>query len=268
MALENSILITGAGTRIGAHLAKGLAQDGWNVAIHYNRSKASAETLIQEIKNKGGKAIGVQGNLVVPQDVDTLIDRAATALGAPLTALINNASTYRPDVSEDFTRATYDYHMDVNVRAAVTLSQAFAAQCPRSTKACIINMIDQRVLKPNPLYFTYSMSKAALYWATKTLAQSLAPNIRVNGIGPGPTYQNTQQSPDAFEAECALTLLESGSPPEEILQAARYLLSAHAVTGQMIAVDGGQHLNWDTADLTLGLIDNLPEDYIVLNPDE
>lgn len=268
MTLQNSILITGAGTRIGAYLAKGLAKDGWHVAVHYNRSKLAAQALIKEIKDAGGEAVLVQGNLVVPQDVETLIDRASKALEAPLTALINNASTYRPDVSEDFTRATYDYHMDVNVRAALTLTQAFAAQCPSGAQACVINMIDQRVLKPNPLYFTYSLSKAALYWATKTLAQSLAPTIRVNGIGPGPTYQNMQQSPDAFEAECALTLLENGSPPESILQAARYLLSAQSVTGQMIAVDGGQHLNWDTADLTLDLIHNLPEDYTVLNPDE
>mgnify|MGYP000164656762 CR=1 FL=1 len=268
MALQNTVLITGAGTRVGAHLAKGLSEDGWHVAVHYNRSKLAADLLIQEIKKAGGEAVGIQGNLVVPQDVDTLIDRAASALGAPLTALINNASTYRPDLSEDFTRATYDYHMDVNLRAAMTLTQAFAAQSPKTANASVINMIDQRVLKPNPLYFTYSMSKAALYWATKTLAQSLAPTIRVNGVGPGPTYQNTQQTLDAFEAECALTLLERGSPPEEILRAARYLLSATSVTGQMIAVDGGQHLNWDTADLTLELINNPPEDYIVLNPDE
>ncbi len=268
MPLQKTVLITGAGTRIGAHLAKGLSQDGWHVAVHYNRSHTSAEALINEIKNAGGHAAHVQGNLAVPQDVETLITRASTALNAPLTALINNASTYRPDDSQDFTRATYDYHMDINLRAAVTLSQHFASQCSSSKNACIINMIDQRVLKPNPLYFTYSMSKAALLWATKTLSQSLAPNIRVNGIGPGPTYKNAQQTDDDFEAECALTLLERGSPPDEILQAARYLLSAHSVTGQMIAVDGGQHLNWDTADLTLDLIDNPPEDYTVLNPDE
>jgi len=231
--MNRAILITGAGARVGRHLAKGLAADGWGVAIHYNRSKAGAETLAKEILEQGGKAVFVQGNLFVPQDLDSLVSRASEALRAPLTALINNASTFEDDRLEDFSRASYDYHMDINLRAPVMLAQQLAAQLPKGVIGCIINMIDQRVLKPDPTFFTYAMSKSALHWATKTLAQSLAPHIRVNAIGPGPTLKNHTQT----------DVLGKGSPPESLLDAARYLLMAKSVTGQMIAVDGGQHLS-------------------------
>lgn len=259
-----AVLITGAGVRVGRHLAKGLAKDGWHVAVHYNRSHTGAQVLVDEITADGGHAAAIGANLFIPQELDTLVTRAAETLGMPLTALINNASTFEPDDAEDFSRADYDYHMEINLRAPLNLSRDFTTQCPEGSDGSIINMLDQRVLKPNPLYFTYGISKAALYWATKTLAQSLAPHIRVNAIGPGPTLQNTAQSEEEFAAESALTLLERGSPPDALLHAARYLLAAHSVTGQMIAVDGGQHLTWDTPDLTLGQIDNPPEDYDIL----
>ena len=241
--MSRAILITGAGARVGRHLAKGLAGDGWAVAIHYNRSKAGAEALANDINEQGGKAIIVQGNLFVPQDLDSLISRASEALAEPLTALINNASTFQDDRARDFSRASYDYHMDVNLRAPVILAQQLAAQLPKGEAGCIINMIDQRVLSPDPTFFTYAMSKSALHWATKTLAQSLAPNIRVNAIGPGPSLKNHTQTDDEFAGEAASTLLGAGSPPENLLNAARYLLMAKSVTGQMIAVDGGQHLS-------------------------
>lgn len=241
--MSRAVLITGAGARVGRFLAKGLAADGWAVAIHYNRSKAGAETLANEIIEQGGKAAIVQGNLFVPQDLDSLVTRAAKALGEPLTALINNASTFEDDRAEDFTRASYDYHMDINLRAPVMLAQQLASQLPKGETGCIINMIDQRVLSPDPSFFTYAMSKSALHWATKTLAQSLAPQIRANAIGPGPTLKNHTQTPQDFADEAASTLLGAGSPPESLLDAARYLLMAKSVTGQMIAVDGGQHLS-------------------------
>ena len=241
--MSRAVLITGAGARLGRHLAKGLALDGWAVAIHYNRSEAGAESLAAEIKEQGGKAVIVQANLFVPQDLDTLVSRASMALGQPLTALINNASTFDDDRAEDFTRASYDYHMDINLRAPIMLAQQFAAQLPKGEAGCIINMIDQRVLKPDPTFFTYAMSKSGLYWATQTLAQSLAPQIRVNAIGPGPSLKNHTQTDDEFTAEAGSTLLGAGSPPESLLGAARYLLTAQSVTGQMIAVDGGQHLS-------------------------
>lgn len=250
MSQQNkTILITGAGARVGQHLAQGLAADGWAVALHYNRSKDGAEKLASEIKNAGGKASTVQANLFVPDDVDSLIPRAAEALGMPLTALINNASTFVNDTAEDFTRAGFDHHMEVNLRAPLLLTQYFADHLPTDQKGCVINLLDQRMLKPNPLFFTYAISKSGLYWATKTLAQTLAPRIRVNAIGPGPTLENIHQAEGEFAAERAATLLGEGSPPETILDAARYLLGAYAVTGQMIAVDGGQHLTWETPDV-------------------
>ena len=241
--MSRAILISGAGARVGRYLAKGLAAEGWAVAIHYNRSRKGAEALVNEITEQGGHAAIVQGNLFVPQDLDNLVIRASEALGQPLTALINNASTFEDDRAEDFTRASYDFHMDINLRAPVMLAQQLAAQLPKGEMGSIINMIDQRVLNPDPSFFTYALSKSALYSATKTLAQSLAPYIRVNAIGPGPTLKNHSQTDTDFAEEAASTLLGEGSPPESLLEAARYLLNAQSVTGQMIAVDGGQHLS-------------------------
>lgn len=234
-----SVLITGAGNRIGKTLAKGLHADGWSVAIHYNRSRKAAEALATEM---GANVAIVQANLNVPGELQTLIPRAAKTLGTPLSALINNASTFTPDEAQTFTSPLYDHHMNVNVKAPLLLAQSFADALPSTTSGVIINMIDQRVLKPSPDYFTYALSKSALFAATQTLAQALAPRIRVCGIGPGPSLQNKHQNPSDFAAEIKATLLENGSPPDTILHAVRYLLSAEAVTGQMIAVDGGEHL--------------------------
>ncbi|WP_371397348.1 SDR family oxidoreductase [Fretibacter rubidus] len=248
----HAVLITGAGARVGKTLARGLASDGHAVAVHYNRSSDGAEALVQEIKDAGGQAAVVQANLFVPQDLDTLVDRAAEALGRPLTGLINNASTFADDSVRDMTRANYDYHMDINLRAPLLLSGQLAQQMVDGADGFIINMIDQRVLKPNPTFFSYSVAKSALHFATKTLAQDLAPHIRVNAVGPGPSLASVHQNEAVFRAEVAATLLQRGSPPEDLLAAVRYLISARAVTGQMIAVDGGQHLTWQTPDLMVG----------------
>lgn len=244
--MGRSVLITGAGARVGAHLAKGLAADGWHICIHYLRSETRAQTLADQITAAGGTASTVKANLSVPQEINSLIERCER----PLDALINNASTFAPDTAQNFTTATWDYHRAVNLDAPLRLSADFAAQAKSGSS--IINMIDQRVLKPNPQFFTYSLAKAGLYWATKTMAQSFAPHVRVNGIGPGPTLENTEQASGEFSAEAKATLLGEGSPPDTILHSVRYLLSAKAVTGQMIAVDGGQHLVWQTPDLAFG----------------
>jgi len=249
--VTRAVLITGAGARVGAHFATGLAKDGWAVAIHYNRSEDGASALAAQICSAGGTAKIVQANLAVPQDVDSLIARAAEALGTPLSALINNASTFSPDTARDFTRASYDYHMEVNLRAPLLLTQKLAAQLPKTATGAVINMIDQRVLKPNPTFFTYSTAKAALYWATKTQAQSYAPRLRVNGIGPGPTLANVHQKAGEFDAEVDATLLRAPSHPDALLDGVRYLLGAASVTGQMIAIDSGQHLLWQTPDILL-----------------
>ena len=245
-SVGKAVLITGAGARVGAYLARGLAEDGWHVCVHFNRSASKAQALADEISEAGGSATIVKANLSVPQEVDTLIERC----GKPLSALINNASTFEPDTAQNFSTATMEFHRAVNLDAPLRLSADFAAQA--KSGASIINMIDNRVLKPNPQFFTYSLAKAGLYWATKTMAQSFAPAIRVNGIGPGPTLGNTNQAEGEFSAEAKATLLGEGSPPDTILQGVRYLLSAEAVTGQMIAVDGGQHLLWQTPDIAFG----------------
>jgi NAD(P)-dependent dehydrogenase (short-subunit alcohol dehydrogenase family) len=248
-----AIVITGAGARVGKHIAKGLASDGWFVAVHYNNSNKGANRLVDEIKESGGRAAAIGANLNIPQELGSLMESAAKAAEAPITALINNASTFSPDRADTFDSAMFDHHINVNLKAPLMLAQQFALQLPKAKRGNIINILDQRVLKPNPLYFTYSLSKAALNWATKTLAQSLAPHIRVNAIGPGPTLRNTQQTADEFDAETNATLLKRGTDLDAILDAARYILSADTVTGQMITVDGGQHLTWQTEDLLIGL---------------
>lgn len=247
--MSKVVLVTGGAARVGAAISKSLASEGWTVIIHYFRSSDKAERLAEDIKSEGGSAFTIQANLAVPQACDSLIEKASKVVGKPITALINNASTFKEDDAANFSRGEYDFHMDANLRAPLILSQKFAEQSPKGGN--IINLIDQRVLKPNPTFFTYSLSKAGLHWATKTMAQTFAPNIRVNAIGPGPVLQNTGQTSEVFEKESAETLLGIGSPPEAIVEAALYLLNASSVTGQFLAVDSGQHLRWETPDLMI-----------------
>jgi NAD(P)-dependent dehydrogenase (short-subunit alcohol dehydrogenase family) len=179
-----------------------------------------------------------------------LIPRAVKELG-PLTALINSASLFENDEWVNATRESWDKHMEVNLRAPFVLSQAFARQLPRDQKGAIVNILDQRVLKPTPQFLSYSLSKAGLYWLNTTLAQSLGPRIRVNAVGPGPTMKNARQSEVDFQRQREATMLKTGAEPQDICDAVRYLLGAPSVTGQMIAVDGGQHLAWKTPDVNV-----------------
>lgn len=245
---EKRALITGAGKRIGRALAEALGEDGWSVAVHYRSSAGGAEETAAAIVKAGGTAVTVQGDLTEEKDLRALVPAAAAKLGGPLTLLINSASTFEADTAQDHDRQGWDLHFDANLRAPVALSQAFANVLPREQAGLVINVIDQRVWKLNPQFFTYTLSKAGLLTATKTLAQALAPNIRVNAIGPGPTLKSVHQSDEDFEAEQEATLTEEGSRPEEIVRAMRYLIEADSVTGQMIAPDGGQHLMWQTPD--------------------
>ena len=240
-------MVTGAGRRIGRHIALALADDGWAVAVHYNQSAGEAEDVVSEITAAGGRGVSIGADLSDPDSYTTLVADAADALGTPLTALVNNASTFVADTAGD--PRAYALNMAVNLHAPLALSAQFAGQ---QAGGVILHIVDQRVFKPNPLYFSYTLSKAALHWSVKTQAQSFAPYIRVVGVGPGPTLRNTDQADGEFEAEAAATLLGHGSPPGEIIRAVRYLLSAEAVTGQMIAVDAGQHLTWATPDLLVG----------------
>jgi len=201
-----------------------------------------------EIVGKSGRAAVIQGDLGVAGEVEGLVHAAAAALG-PVTLLVNNASIFEDDRLQSFTPEVLERHMAVNLTAPLILARAFAAELPSGLEGAVVNIVDQRVLKPNPQYFSYFLSKSALLTATRTMAQALAPRIRVNAVGPGPTLANTHEGKDGFERESRSTLLERGSAPEDIAAAVAYLAAARSVTGQMIAVDAGQHLLWRTADI-------------------
>ncbi|MAV50013.1 MAG: short chain dehydrogenase [Hyphomonadaceae bacterium] len=244
-------LVTGAGLRLGRAMALDLGRQGWSVAIHCRQSRSAAMETADLIRQQGGEAAIVQADLSDHAQTASLCDMAQTVLGGALTLLVNSASTFTDDSALDHTQADWDHHMGPNLRAPILLAQSFAQRLPASDAGLIINMIDMRVLKPNPLFFTYTVSKAALWFATRTLAQALAPNIRVNAIGPGPTLENVHQKPGEFAAETKATLTQAGSNPDEIVKAMNYLTDADSVTGQMIASDGGQHLMWQTPDVML-----------------
>ena len=242
-------LVTGAAKRLGRAIALYLAGEGWNVAIHYHGSSDEAESAAKEARAKGVRAATFKANLSREEESAILISRAAAELG-PLTALINSASLFENDDWHSASRASWDAHMETNLRAPFVLSQAFARQVP--DKGAIVNIIDQRVLKPTPQFLSYSLSKAGLHWLTITLAQALGPNIRVNAIGPGPTLRNARQSESDFARQRDATVLKRGAEPDDVARAVDYLLNAEAVTGQMLAVDGGQHLIWQTPDVRVG----------------
>ena len=243
-----SVLITGAAKRIGRQMALDLADDGWDVAVHCDKSLEDAMEVALLIRAKGRNAVVVQGDLAEAGIAEKLIAGSVAGIG-PLTALINNASIFEIDTVGEITADSWQRHLDINLRSPVMLAQAFAKQLPNDEHGNIINIIDQRVWKLNPRFFSYTMSKSGLWTATRTLAQALAPRIRVNAIGPGPALPSARMSQDDFAKQESLTLLGRGTSPAEISQAAKFILSQPALTGQMIALDGGQHLVWQTADV-------------------
>ena len=245
----SAVLVTGSARRIGRRIAVDLAADGWDVAVHCNTSRAEAEEAATEIRGAGRRAVVVQGDLADEAVPERLIAEASAALGG-LTGLINNASIFEPDEVGSITPASWARHLDINLRAPVFLSQAFARQLPRSASGNIISIIDQRVWKLNPKFFSYTASKSALWTATRTLAQALAPRIRVNAIGPGPALPSVRMDEEEFAKQSRLTLLQRGTSPMEISAAVKFILSQAALTGQMIVLDGGQHLVWQTPDIT------------------
>ncbi len=239
----SAVLVTGAAKRLGRAIALKLAREGYDVAVHYRSSKAEADAVAAEIKALGRRAALVEGELSKEADVAAIVPRAVFALG-PLTALVNSASVFEDDRVETATRASWDKHLDTNLRAPLVLSQAFAAQLPAGAHGGIVNLIDQQVLNLTPQFLSYTVSKAALWTLTQTLAQALAPRIRVNAVAPGPSLKAERQSQANFDGHVKATLLQRPSSPEDIAAAVAYLLAAPAVTGQMIAVDSGQHLGW------------------------
>jgi NAD(P)-dependent dehydrogenase (short-subunit alcohol dehydrogenase family) len=244
--MSRTALVTGAGRRIGAVIAQELARAGFDVAIHYGRSRDEAEAVAEAVRGCGRRCVLLDCDLAREAEVLDLVPRATDALG-PLEVLVNNASVFLEDAWDSDDRAAWDAHIEVNLRAPLVLARAFAAQV--QGPASIVNIVDQRVLKPTPEFFSYAVSKAGLWFATRTLAQALAPRVRVNAVGPGPTLASIHQTPEAFAAEAAGVLLQRRSTPEEIARAVLYLVDATSVTGQMIAVDAGQHLGWRTPDV-------------------
>ncbi|MEM5467321.1 SDR family oxidoreductase [Celeribacter marinus] len=251
-------LVTGAGKRLGRAMALYLGERGFDVAVHYATSKTEADEVVAELRQMGVKAQAVQADLLIEDEAARLVGRAAQALGGPLTLLVNNASIYEADSIEDGTRLSWDRHIESNLRAPVVLTQAFAAQAPdvetdtrgeARASALVINMLDQRVQKLTPKFMSYTIAKMGLWAFTQTAAQGLAPRIRVNAIGPGPTLQGVHQDRNMFTAQRAATILNRGSNLEDITAALGYFIDAHGVTGQLLCVDGGQHLAWNTPDI-------------------
>jgi NAD(P)-dependent dehydrogenase (short-subunit alcohol dehydrogenase family) len=242
-------LVTGGAQRIGRAIVLALVRRGYAVAVHTHHSVAAAEELCAGIAAAGGAAAVVGGDLADHAAVLDLVPAAAAAVGA-LTLLVNNASVFEPDDVGTLDRARFDRHYAVNLRAPVFLAEAFAAQAPEAANASIVNLLDQRVYKPTPRYLSYGLAKSALLAATTTLAQGLAPRVRVNAVAPGPALPNSRQDAETFARVCRAVPLGHGPTPEEIADAVLFLAAARSVTGQTIAVDGGQRLGWqaDPAD--------------------
>lgn len=241
--IDRVALVTGAGDRIGATIARRLAAVGYKVVVHYRSSPKGAEQVRDDIVRAGGMAALVKADLSDRQDRAALIGQATAAFG-PLTLLVNNASTFEPDAVADLDETLWDLHFAVHAEAPVFLARDFAAQLPEGQNGNIINIVDERVLHTAPSHFSYTLSKSTLWAATRTLAQSLAPAIRVNAIGPGPTLPASGQSDEQFEASVERLPLQRGADPDEIADGLLFILGAQSMTGQMLALDGGQHLEW------------------------
>ncbi len=251
-------LVTGGAHRLGRAMALDLAANGTDVAVHCHASREAAEAVAEEARSHGVRAVVVTADLLDRHATADLVAAAAAGLGRPLDVLVNNASIFEHDTILTATWDSWDRHIGSNLRAPFELMQIFAAQSPKGLRdgggepvagGAIVNMIDQRVRKPTPEFATYTIAKMGLWALTRTAAQGLAPDVRVNAIGPGPTIQGARQSARHFADQRAATVLERGANPEEICAALRYLLSAPGVTGQLICVDGGQHLAWRTPDV-------------------
>lgn len=251
-------LVTGGAARLGRAMALFLADRGYDVAVHYHSNADAAADVVDLIKNKGRHAVAVQANLLDEAATERLLPDAAAALNAPISVLINNASIFEYDTVQTATKSSWDRHIGSNLRAPFVLTQALAAQVPAMVmddagepvaSGLVINMVDQRVRKLTPEFMTYTIAKMGLWAFTQTAAQGLAPNVRVNAIGPGPTLQGARQSQAHFTKQRQNTVLSRGANPSDITSALGYFLDAPAVTGQLLCIDGGQHLGWQTPDV-------------------
>ena len=236
-------IVTGGSKRIGKSIVKKLSFLGWKVIIHYNSNKNDALSLQKEIQKKGGAASIIKANLNSSKATEELISKSEKKFGK-LTLLVNNASIFENDSVHSLTIDTWDIHNNVNTKAPLLLSQSFAKLLPKKEPGVIINIIDQRVFSPRPDFISYSASKNSLFWLTKVLAQALSPKIRVCAIGPGPTLKGARQTDNDFKNQSQSVPLGNGSSPEDISQAIEFILNASSFTGQMITLDGGEHLDW------------------------
>lgn len=251
-------LVTGAGKRLGRAMALYLGARGYDVAVHYASSAEDALAVVADIRAMGRNAVALQANLLDEGQTSGLIDAAMEALGGPITCLVNNASIFEYDSIDSATRQSWDRHMDSNLRAPFILTQNMARHMPDPltdamgepvAQGLVINMVDQRVRKLTPEFMTYTIAKMGLWAFTQTAARALAPKVRVNAIGPGPTLRGARQSEDHFRNQRDNTILHRGANETDIVAALGYFLDAPAVTGQLLCVDGGQHLAWQTPDL-------------------
>lgn len=240
-------LVTGAAKRLGREIALQLARNGWDIAAHHLSSEADAKQLAEAVTQLGRKCVLVKADLAQEAEVESVVARAEAA-GGPVTVLVNSASVFEDDRLETASRASWDRHLNINLRAPLVLSQQFAKRLPGSARGCIVNLIDQSVLRLTPQFLSYTVSKTGLWTLTQTMAQSLAPRIRVNAVAPGPALKASHQSQANFDRQVQSTLLQRPSGPEDIAAAVLYLVNAASVTGQMIAVDSGQHLSWSPSD--------------------
>lgn len=243
MTSRGAALVTGGARRIGRALAQTCAEAGFDVAIHVRNPGDDADAAAGEVRSAGRRAAILACDLRKESALVALVGEAEAELG-PVTLLVNSASVFEEDAFETLNRASWDLHMETNLRAPLVLAQAFARRLPADREGLIVNVLDQRVWRPTPDFFSYSLSKTALWDATRMMALALAPHVRVNAIGPGPTLQSIHQDPQAFADEAGATPMRRPVAPAEIAAALRYLIDAPSVTGQMIAVDSGQHLAW------------------------
>ncbi len=242
-SIPRAALVTGGAKRLGRAICLGLAEAGFDVAVHYGSSAGEGEATAAEVRALGRRGVAVRADLTREAEVAALLPDAGSALGAPVGVLVNNASAFERDEWDDATRESWDRHLEPNLRAPFVLARAL----PAGAEGAVVNMLDQRVWSPTPHFVSYTVSKAALWSLTQQLALALAPRIRVNGIGPGPALPSPRQAAEQFARQCASVPLGRGTGPEEVARAVLCLLALPSITGQMLALDGGQHLQWSPA---------------------
>ena len=245
-AIPRVALVTGGARRLGRAIALGLAGAGFDVALHARESLEAAEETAGAVRALGRRAVVLRADLAREAEVTPLVAAAAAALG-PLGVLVNNASTFERDEWDDATRSSWDAHLDCNLRAPFVLTQQMARALPAAAEGVVVNLLDQRVWSPTPHFISYTVSKAGLWALTQSLALALAPRIRVAAIGPGPTLPSPRQSAAQFARQVAGVPLRRAATPEEIAHGVLCILALPSYTGQMLALDGGQHLNWGPA---------------------